>query len=46
MLSLPCQTTHSPVKYTATLQARKGNYRVVVNVRDKETGKMGTTKEG
>lgn len=34
----------SPLNYTATLQTRKGNYRVVVNVRDKETGRMGTGK--
>ncbi len=36
--------SNSPLKYTATLQMRKGNYRVVVNVRDKETGRMGTAK--
>jgi VWFA-related protein len=30
--------------YAATLQTRKGNQRIVVNVRDKATGKMGTGK--
>lgn len=30
--------------YKATLQTRKGNIRIVVNVRDKETGRMGTAK--
>jgi len=34
----------APVKYFVTLQVRKGNVRVVVNVRDKETGRMGTAK--
>jgi VWFA-related protein len=33
-----------PLVYSATLQARKGNHRIVVNVRDKVTGKMGTAK--
>lgn len=32
------------VKYSVTLQVRKGNVRIVVNVRDKETGRMGTGK--
>lgn len=32
------------LKYTVTLQMRKGNARIVVNVRDRETGKMGTGK--
>lgn len=35
---------NAPVTYTASLQTRKGSYRVVVNVRDKATGKMGTGK--
>ncbi len=30
--------------YKATLQTRKGNVRIVVNLRDKETGRMGTGK--
>jgi VWFA-related protein len=34
----------TPLVYTATLQTRKGNHRIVVNVRDKATGKMGTAK--
>jgi hypothetical protein len=32
------------LKQTVTLRMRKGNARVVVNVRDRETGKMGTAK--
>jgi hypothetical protein len=34
----------TPLKQTVTLKMRKGNARVVVNVRDRETGKMGTAK--
>lgn len=34
----------SVVKYAANLQLRKGNARVVANVRDRETGKMGTAR--
>ena len=34
----------APVHYNAELTVRKGNARVVVNVRDRETGKMGTAK--
>jgi len=34
----------TPLVYSATLQTRKGNHRIVVNVRDKVTGKMGTAK--
>lgn len=34
----------APVRYNAELTVRKGNARVVVNVRDRETGKMGTAK--
>jgi len=34
----------APIKYAATLSVRKGNARIVVNVRDRETGKMGTAK--
>ena len=32
------------LKYVANLQVRKGNVRVVINVRDPETGRMGTGK--
>jgi VWFA-related protein len=32
------------VQYAATLNMKKGNYRIVVNVRDKTTGKTGTGK--
>jgi hypothetical protein len=32
------------VRYTANLQIRKGNARIVANVRDKETGRMGTAR--
>ncbi len=32
------------VRYTAQLQTKKGNYRIVVNVRDSQSGKMGTTR--
>ncbi|MFN2386455.1 MAG: VWA domain-containing protein [Thermoanaerobaculia bacterium] len=34
----------SPLTYTANLQTRKGSYRLVINVRDKATGRMGTGK--
>lgn len=34
----------APLQYTTTLQMRKGNARIVVNLRDKVTGKMGTAK--
>lgn len=34
----------APLVYTATLQTRKGNQRIVVNVRDRASGKMGTAK--
>lgn len=34
----------SPLNYTANLQTRKGSYRLVINVRDKATGRMGTGK--
>ncbi|HSE62747.1 MAG TPA: VWA domain-containing protein [Thermoanaerobaculia bacterium] len=33
-----------PLVYTATLQTRKGNQRIVVNLRDRASGKMGTAK--
>ena len=44
--TLPEGQTESaaPLVYSATLQTRKGNHRIVVNIRDKATGKMGTAK--
>jgi VWFA-related protein len=43
---LPTAETGSdkPLRYDAQLQTRKGNLRVVVNVRDSATGKMGTAR--
>lgn len=32
------------VRYAAQLQTKKGNYRIVVNVRDTQSGKMGTVR--
>jgi VWFA-related protein len=32
------------VRYAAQLQTKKGNYRIVVNVRDSASGKMGTAR--
>jgi VWFA-related protein len=32
------------VRYAAQLQTKKGNYRIVVNVRDAQSGKMGTAR--
>ncbi len=32
------------VRYAAQLQTKKGNYRIVVNVRDPQSGKMGTAR--
>ncbi len=40
----PDAPANAPVRYTATLQMRKGNARLVVNVRDRETGRMGTAR--
>jgi hypothetical protein len=37
-------TADTPLTYAADLQTKKGNYRIVVNVRDMATGKMGTAK--
>ncbi len=37
-------TGDTAVTYTAELQTRKGNQRIVVNVRDIATGKMGTAR--
>jgi VWFA-related protein len=34
----------APLTYVVTLQTRKGNQRIVVNVQDKGTGRMGTAK--
>ena len=34
----------TPLVYSATLTTRKGNHRIVVNIRDRVTGKMGTAK--
>jgi hypothetical protein len=34
----------APLVHLTTLLTRKGNHRIVVNVRDKVTGKMGTAK--
>jgi hypothetical protein len=38
------KTDAEPLVYTATLQTRKGNQRIVVNLRDRASGKMGTAK--
>ena len=32
------------LRYSAQLQTKKGNYRIVVNVRDVASGKMGTAR--
>ena len=32
------------LRYEAQLQTKKGNYRIVVNVRDSASGKMGTAR--
>ena len=40
----PGNPANADLKYTVTLQIRKGNARIVVNVRDLESGKMGTAK--
>lgn len=34
----------TPLVYSATLTTRKGNHRIVVNIRDRVTGRMGTAK--
>jgi VWFA-related protein len=36
--------SNAPLRYTVNLEIRKGNARVVVNVRDRETGRMGTAR--
>ena len=35
---------NTPVQFNARLMTKKGNYRIVVNVRDSVTGKMGTAR--
>jgi VWFA-related protein len=40
----PAGSPDAVLAYPITLQMRKGNARIVVNVRDKATGKMGTAK--
>jgi len=42
--TLPDGKSDAPLVYNATLQTRKGNQRIVVNVRDRASGKMGTAK--
>lgn len=42
--TLPGDKPDAPLSYTATLRIRKGAHRVVINVRDKATGRMGTAK--
>jgi VWFA-related protein len=37
-------TGDTPLQYNAQLQTRKGNLRIVVNVRDVATGRMGTAR--
>jgi hypothetical protein len=34
--------TDTPLAFETRLQTKKGNYRVVVNVRDPQSGRMGT----
>ena len=40
----PDAPSNAPLRYTVNLEIRKGNARVVVNVRDRETGRMGTAR--
>ncbi len=35
---------NAPLQFSARLMTKKGNYRIVVNVRDSGTGKMGTAR--
>jgi hypothetical protein len=37
-------SSNAPVRFDAKLLTRKGNVRVVVNVRDSASGKMGTAR--
>ena len=43
---LPAAETsgNAPLQFNARLMTKKGNYRIVVNVRDSATGKMGTAR--
>lgn len=43
---IPAGKSHAEalLRYTAQLQTKKGNYRIVVNVRDVASGKMGTVR--
>jgi VWFA-related protein len=38
------KSTDAMLRYAATLQTKKGNYRIVVNIRDSASGKMGTAR--
>ena len=38
------KSADSMLRYAAQLQTKKGNYRIVVNVRDSASGKMGTAR--
>jgi len=40
----PDAPSNAPLRYTVNLEIRKGNARVVGNVRDRETGRMGTAR--
>ena len=43
--NLPKDTpANAPLNYVVRLQTRKGNQRIVVNVQDSQTGRMGTAK--
>jgi hypothetical protein len=42
--TLPEGGEQAPLVYNATLQTRKGNHRIVVNLRDRASGRMGTAK--
>lgn len=42
--TLPQSGAATPLVYNATLQTRKGNQRIVVSLRDRASGKMGTAK--
>ena len=42
--TLPEGKSDAPLVYNATLQMRKGNQRIAVNLRDRASGRMGTAK--
>ena len=42
--TIPEGADSSPLVYTTKLKTRKGNQRIVVNLRDRASGKMGTAK--